>query len=485
MNNIKKNFVYNFIYQILIMMLPLITVPYLSRILGAEGIGTYSYTYSIAYYFTIFAMLGLNNYGNRSVARIRNDKDKLSKMFWEIYGMQIITSIIVFICYAVYIEFSSIDRIILIIQGVIIISSIFNINWFFFGIEEFKLTVTRNTIIKVLTVIIIFLLVKSKNDLNIYILIMAASILLSQVVLWPFLFKKVYFVKPKLTDIRKHFSQNLLLFIPVIAVSVYKIMDKIMIGYMSSMVQVGLYENSEKVITIPMSLITALGTVMLPRMSNLIATGKKKESYYLIEKSMLFIMFMGSAFMFGIAGISNVVAPVFFGQEFKNCGILITLLSTTIIFICWANVIRTQYLIPNNEDKIYVNTVLIGAIVNFIINFLLIPNLGAKGAAIGTIIAEATVCIGQTFWARKKLNIKQYFKNGFPFMLIGLVMYLTLKFLGLGHAITINLLILQIIVGVIIYIVLSLIYSLLTKNMLIKETMKSILRIKGKDGGIT
>ncbi|MGD1816187.1 MAG: flippase [Pleomorphochaeta sp.] len=475
MNSIKKNFAYNFIYQILIMLLPLITVPYLSRILGAEGIGKYSYTYSIAYYFTIFAMLGLNNYGNRSVARIKYDKEELSKTFWEIYGMQIITSIIVCICYVIYMEISNIDRIILITQGAIVISSIFNINWFFFGIEEFKLTVSRNAIIKVLTVIIIFLFVKTKNDLNKYILIMAISILLSQIVLWPFLFKRIYYVKPKMRNICKHFSQNLLLFIPVLAVSIYKIMDKIMIGNMSSMVQVGLYENSEKIITLPMSLITALGTVMLPRMSNLIAMGKKKESYYLIEKSMLFIMVMGSAFMFGIAGISNVIAPVFFGQEFINCGILITLLSITIIFTCWANVIRTQYLIPNNEDKIYVTTVSLGAIVNFIINYLLIPNFGSIGAAIGTIIAEATVCIGQTFFVRKKINIKQYLKNGFPFILIGLVMYLAVKFLGLGHAFTINILLLQIIVGTIIYIVLSLIYSRLTKNMLIKEIIKSIL----------
>lgn len=482
MNSVKKNFAYNFIYQILIMILPLITAPYLSRVLGADGIGTYSYTYSIAYYFTLFGMLGLNNYGNRSIARIRNDKEKLSKAFWEIYGMQVITSIIIFIFYLLYAGFARTNRTISILQGCFVISVLFDINWFFFGIEEFKITVTRNTIIKLLTLILIFVFVKSKNDLIIYILIMAMSTLLSQIVLWPFLIKKIYFVKPKWVDIIKHFSQNLVLFIPVIAVSIYNTLDKIMLGYMSSMIQVGFFDNSQKIITIPMSAITALGTVMLPRMSNLISLGKRNESYEMIEKSMLFIMLLGSAFMFGIAGISSVFAPLFFGQEFKDCGSLITLLSVTIIFICWANVIRTQYLIPNGEDKIYVITVLLGAIVNIIINYLLIPNLGAQGAAIGTIAAEATVCISQTIMVRKELNIKQYFKNGFPFLLIGLVMYLTLKYLELGHTITIKFLILQIIVGATTYIVLVQFYSILTKNMLVKNTIKSILKIKRKGG---
>jgi len=127
MNSVKKNFAYNFIYQVLIMILPLITAPYLSRVLRADGMGTYSYTYSIAYYFTLFGMLGLNNYGNRSIARIRNDKEKLSKTFWEIYGMQVITSIIIFIFYFLYAGFARTNRTISILQGCFVISVLLDI----------------------------------------------------------------------------------------------------------------------------------------------------------------------------------------------------------------------------------------------------------------------------------------------------------------------------------------------------------------------
>ena len=154
----KKNFIYNIIYQILILILPLITIPYVSRILGADGIGIYSYTYSIAYYFMLVAMLGLNNYGNRTIAKVRDDKEKLSKEFFGIYSLQLITSIIMVICYLLYVLiFDNSYKIIALIQILYVISTVFDINWFFFGIEKFKLTITRNTIIKVLSLVLIFI----------------------------------------------------------------------------------------------------------------------------------------------------------------------------------------------------------------------------------------------------------------------------------------------------------------------------------------
>lgn len=480
MNSIKKNFIYNFIYQILIIILPLITAPYLSRVLTPKGIGIYSYTYSISYYFILFALLGINNYGNRSIARVRNDIEKLSKTFWEIYFMQIITSSIIIIVYFIYAKYISNTKIISLIQGILVISTLFDINWFFFGIEEFKLTITRNGIIKLSTVILIFIFVKNESDLTKYIFIMSLNLLISQIVLWPFLFKKIKFIKPKFIDIKKHFAQNLLLFIPVIAVSLYKIMDKIMLGYISTMNEVGFLENSEKIISIPMGAISALGTIMLPRMSNLIALGKKKESHLMIEKSMLFVTVMGSAFMFGIIGISDVFTPIFFGESFKDCSKIISILAISIIFISWANVIRTQYLIPNNKDKVYIVTVSLGAIINFIINMIFIPIMGAIGAAVGTIIAEISVCIGQVIMVKDEINIKKYIKNGIPFLINGMVMYFILMILKVNLSVSLKNLILQIILGALIYCTLTLIYVKLTKNIIIKEIFESIIKRKKK-----
>ena len=148
MSKLAKNFIYNIIYQVLILILPLISAPYISRILGAEGIGTYSYTYSIVSYFVMFAMLGINNYGNRLIAQTRDDKEKLSINFWSLYILEFIITAIVLIAYIIFITFIiKEDKLMYILQFGYILSSFFDINWFFFGIEEFKITVTRNTII--------------------------------------------------------------------------------------------------------------------------------------------------------------------------------------------------------------------------------------------------------------------------------------------------------------------------------------------------
>ena len=189
--SIKKNFLYNVFYQILTMLLPLFTAPYIARVIGAEGVGIYSYSSSIANYFVLLAMLGLVNYGNRSIAQVRDNKELLSQTFFNIYALQVITSLIMIVGYVFYINtFVTENIVIFYIQLFLIIATILDINWFFFGLEQFKLTVTRNTIIKLLTVVCIFIFVKDSNDLWIYTVIMAGGTLLSQLMLW-FFIKKI------------------------------------------------------------------------------------------------------------------------------------------------------------------------------------------------------------------------------------------------------------------------------------------------------
>lgn len=342
----KKNFLYNIVYQIFILIIPLITAPYLARVVGTNGVGIYSYTYSIVYYFMLLTLLGVNNYGNRSIAKVREDKEKLSKTFWSIYLLQLIMGIIMLSLYIGYILlFDNKYKIYASIEILFIISAMLDINWFFFGMEQFKKTITRNTFVKVGNVILIFLFVKSVNDLWKYTLIMSGMTCLSQIILWPFLRKEINFIKIKLSDIKKHLKPNLILFIPVIAISLYKIMDKIMLGSLSNVTEVGYYENAEKIIGIPMTLITALGTVMLPRVSNLISKGSLNEVNKYIFKSIKFVMFMSLAMCCGLVAIGYNFAPVFLGSEFQKTGILIMMLSTTLPFLSFANVLRTQYLI--------------------------------------------------------------------------------------------------------------------------------------------
>ena len=454
--SIKKNIIYNITYQILILFLPLVTTPYISRVIGAEGVGIYSYTYSIANYFILFAMLGLNNYGNRSIAAVRDDKIKLSETFFNIYGLQLATTTTMVILYLVYTIFFVSDNLeIAYIQLLFIISRMLDINWLFFGLEEFKLTVVRNTIIKILTVLSIFIFVKDSNDLWIYTLIMALGTLLSQMMLWPFMKRYIIWIKPTFKGIRSHLKPNLILFVPVLAISIYKIMDKIMLGTLTSTMQVGYYENSEKIINIPTSIISALGVVMLPRMTNLIATGDSESFKKYIENSLKFVMFIAIGSTVGLIAISPNFIPLFLGDEFTNCIMVVSLLSITVLFISWANVIRTQYLIPRKKDSIYIKSTLLGAGVNVIANLIFIPRYGAVGAAIGTIFAEASVALYQTFKVSKEMDIVRYFMNSCVYIIPAICMYLCIIALrNITENIIFNLLI-QMILGGIAYVLLS------------------------------
>ena len=424
MKDIGKNFLYNVCYQILILILPLITIPYVSRILGSSGIGEYSYTYSIVYYFMIFAMLGLNNYGNRTIAKVRDDKSELSKTFKEIYLLQIITSIGIIFLYFIYSFFINNSYILISkIQIIYVISCIFDINWFFFGIEKFKLTITRNTIVKLVSMFSIFLFVKNESDVWIYTMILSFSTLVSHLLLWPFLFKYIDNVKVPIKSIKKHIIPNLRLFLTVIAVVIYKVMDKTMIGLFSNINEVGFYENAEKIINIPTAIIAALGTVMLPRMSNIYKKGNEKKAKKIIEKSMSAMMFIGFPMVFGLISISSGFTIVFFGKGFEKTSILIALLAFTSIFISWGNVIRTQYLIPKEMDKEYVISAFLGAAVNLVCNFIFIPKFASIGACFGTIVAEFIVMAYQTFVVRKNLPIKKYLQNIAPFFIKSLIMF--------------------------------------------------------------
>ena len=472
MNNPKKNFIYNLIYQVLVLIIPLITAPYLARVVGAKGVGTYSYTYSIVYYFMLLTLLGVNNYGNRSIAKVRDNKKELSKTFWSIYLFQLLMGIIMLLLYVGYLYLFDIKyKNIAIIQTLFILSAMLDINWFFFGMEEFKKTITRNTFVKIGNILLIFLLVKGKKDLWKYTLIMSGMTCMSQLILWGFLKKKIFFVSLQKKDIIKHIKPNLILFIPVVAVSLYKMMDKVMLGAMTSVTEVGYYENAEKIISMPMTLITALGTVMLPRISKIIAKGELSKVEQYIKKSIKFVMFMSFAMCFGLIGISYHFAPFYFGNEFQKTGVLMIMLATTLPFLSFANVLRTQYLIPKEKDKVYIISVSLGALTNLILNFIFISRLKSIGACIGTIAAEVSVMLYQTFAVRKELPVGKYIKEILPFFIKGVIMLLCIYPLNGIKFSPIIRLILQILIGGSIYCLLNIKYilSIIDFNKILKK----------------
>lgn len=480
MSNPKKNFIYNLAYQLLILICPLVTTPYLSRVIGSEGVGTYSYVYSIVYYFMLFTLLGVNNYGNRTIAKVRDNKQELSKNFWEIYFMQLFMGLIMLLLYYIYIFCFNVRYFsISLLASLFIISAIIDINWFYFGLEEFKKTVVRNAIVKILSVILIFIFVKNNDDIWKYMIIMSGSTLLSQSIMWFFLKGTITLKKIKLEAVVKHIKPNLILFIPFIAVSLYKMMDKVMLGAFTNVNEVGFYENAEKIINIPMVFITALGTVMMPRISNIAEKGDVENVKKYIDKSITFASFISMAMCCGLICIGNQFAPWFFGKEFEKTGLLIILLSVTLPFLSFANVIRTQYLIPFEKDKVFVKSVIVGAIINFIFNLILIKKFESIGACIGTIAAEITVMFYQSFAVRKELSIIDYLKKCIPFLakaIIMLFLIFPIQYLNMNSVITIFI---QVIIGGLVYLILNNKYVAETIN-----TKKIISKIRVRKNSI-
>lgn len=445
MGTLKKNFLYNVAYQVLQVLLPLITAPYIARTLGASALGVYSYTNSVAYYFLLAAALGLSNHGNRSVAAVREEPDALNKTFSSIFGLQFITFSLSLVGYGVYLTWFVPDhRLIAGIQVLYLMSGLLDISWLYFGLEKFKLTVSRNVAVKLATVAAMFLFVHTPEDLWKYTLIMTVGTLLSQLCLWLYLKGNIRFVRVNIRDIFTHLKPALILFVPVLAYSIYKVMDKIMLGNMSGYEQVGFYTSAEKITNLPMGIITALGTVMLPRMASQIARGDSARTEAYIRVSVKFVTIFAAAVGFGLMGVSRVIAPVFFGSGYETCGPLILLLSVSIFFVAWANVVRTQYLIPNHDETVYLVSTTSGAVVNLGMNLVLIPRMGAIGAAIGTVAAEMTVMVIQAVAVRRRLPVHRYIVQYLPVLLLGGAMALMVGFLGRILPATLGTLVLQI-----------------------------------------
>lgn len=474
--SIKTNYLYNLIYTLLNTALPLLTAPYLARVVGADGIGTYAYYYAIAHFFYIFAKLGLNNYGTRQISRFR-DTDELSEHFSSIYYLQVLTATLANVIYWIYVLFfikETGNRIYAVILGIIIFAGFFDIDWLYSGLEQFKSISRKNIVVKVTSVILVFIMVKSPDDLWKYTLLMSASMLFGYLSMWIHLKSIIHFKKVPIRSILAHFKPNLILVIPVFAITVYRQMDKVMLGYMSTMEETGYYENAEKIIYALCGFITAFGTVMMPRISNMVARGEEKESNRYIVLSMQFMMSLMFAMAFGVIAVSDNMAVVLFGKDFSLSGPLMGALAITLPFIGWANIIRSQYVIPQGKDKTYIITVVTGAIINLIANAIFIPQLGAMGAVIGTILAEGSIPFTQFILLREKIQYKTILRKIVFAPLCGAFMCLCTSLMNFLPISGVTLLVLQIIVGIFTFIIFTWAYLYEFEKSLLKWGLSKV-----------
>lgn len=425
--SVIKNYFYNSGYQLLALLVPLITTPYVSRVLGADNIGIYEYIYSIGQYFVLFGCLGLNLYGQREIAYCGDDYEKKSKVYSELLIIRVVTMGCAIALYLITAQFSQ-YKIYYYYSLFTLLASLIDISWLYQGLEDFRVTVLRNATVKILGVIVILTCVKSKDDLWIYFLSHSLTLLVGNVTMWFHKKKYVSFHWAISPNIIKHVKGTVSLFIPQIAASVYTVLDKTMLGYFASTTQVGYYSQSEKIVKVAMTIVTSMGVVMLPRVSRLFAEKNEKAIEDSIYKSARFVYFIASPIIFGLIAIVNIFVPWFYGSGYDAVKILIPIISPIIMIIGLSNVVGTQYLVPAKKQKEYTISICCGSAVNLVLNALLIGKYQAIGVSIATVCSECTVTGIQLYFVRKDFSIKKMFAPIWRYLVSATAMLVILRF---------------------------------------------------------
>lgn len=421
--SIKLNYTYNLIYQILVLITPLITTPYLSRILEADGIGKCSFVESVCSYFVLFATLGLTTFGQREVSYVQNRKHERSVVFWETNILKLFTSSISIITYLGF-ALANEDCLLYLVLIFNLFSVVINITWFFQGLEEFGKIVLRNSIVNILGVAYVFLFVKTKNDILIYLFGISFFQFFGNLTLWFRL--PQYIEKPNIKELHpfRHIRTVISLFVPTIAIQVYTVLDKTMIGIITSnSFENGYYEQSVKIVRIVLTLVTSLGTVMIPRIGYYFQNGKENDVRAYMYRAYRFVWFLGIPLCLGLISVSPVFVPWFFGEGYEKVTSIIGILAFLILAIGINNVTGMQYLIPTKRQNLFTLTVIIGSLTNLILNYFLIIHYQSIGAAIASVAAESVIAIIQIILVRKELEPKIIASSSIRYIFSGIVMY--------------------------------------------------------------
>ena len=396
-----KNYLYNLSYQILTIILPIITVPYVTRIFTSEDLGNYGFYNSIVSYFSLFAMLGIGIYGTKQIAAARD----VSSTFWNIYAIQLIASLLALFVYIMtLLSIPKMSGIIPVILGIVLFTKMIDISWLFTGKEDFKKITLRNTVVKVAGVISIFTFIKSSEDLYLYIFLIVIFDFLGQFVMW--IPAKKFIKRPSFDTkiIKKNLHPIVLLFLPQVAISLYVVLDRTLLGLLGSYSDVGIYEQGQKLTSILLTVVSSLGAVMLPRVANLLSERKEKEAQNMVRFSFILYNLIIFPMIFGLIAINEIFVKLFLGQNFQDVKYVLYIIVFNIMFIGWTNILGYQVLVVRNKNKEFMLSTTIPAIVSVAVNITVIPFFGYIGASITSVVVEFLVFAIQWYYSRNIIN---------------------------------------------------------------------------------
>lgn len=458
---LNKNYIYNLVYQILSLLIPVITLPYISRIFSANDIGAISYTSSIVTYFLLIADLGTSLYGQCNIAYNQNNKEKRSAIFCKVFFLRLFLSLTCLAAYLGYVFlFVKSYKLLSLVQSIILLCNMFDISWFLLGMEKLKEIVLCNLIGRVFYVGILFLTIKSSKDLILYAIFVSVSTLISFLLEWIYCLRNVCAINFRHFDFHINFKEILSLFLPTLAIQVYTVADKTMLGIFTiDKIENGYYEQTEKIVRMILLIVSSLSTVVAPRVAKLFSENKYNEISICIENSFHIVWLFSIPIMFGLIGISDFFVPVFFGAGYEKIQLLLPIYSLILIPVSVSSVLALQYLIPVKKQKIYTFAVSASAFFNIFANLFFIPRFLSVGASITTVVAEYIGAVIMLIYINSKrlLPIKKYLlHDSYKNWIAGVVMFCVIILIKRELCISIISMLIIIVLAVLVYFVILL-----------------------------
>lgn len=406
-NSITKNALLNIIYTLSNILFPIITFPYITRVLSVNGVGQVYFYQSIATYATMIASLGIGTYGIRATAKVRNDREKLSRVVEELMIINLImTTIVVMVItlLSFFVEEFKSNYALLWINCISIVSNVVGLNWLYSGLEQYEYITKRSLLFKGISILLMFLLVKKPDDYIAYAAITVFSTAGSNLLNMYNSRKFVSFKRYNSYNFGVHFKPMLILFSSLLAVSVYTNLDTIMLGFIKGSTEVGVFTVATKIKLLLLNLVNAISTALLPRLSFYVNEGKI-DKYKLILRN-------ASSIVLTIA-IPTTIYFMFYAKEsiyfisgsgYSSAVLPMQIIMPVLVISGFSNIVGNQVLIPNNLEKFFMYAVICGSIIDFVLNIILMPAIGSVGAAIATLFAEVAQMAIQTYCGREYLN---------------------------------------------------------------------------------
>ena len=486
-SNIKRNYFYNMMAKLVMLLVPILVTPYLARVLEADGNGKLSYIASIVSYFVLLSNIGIETYGQKIIAVHQNDKEHLKKITLEIGILRLfLTLLSLALYYVIFVVIYKESQALYALYGITLLMTAFDFSWFFQGVEDFKIIAISNMLSRIAYIPLIFVLVKDKGDINIAAILTILSTTLPYILCLPKMLKffKGVHVLSKLEPF-KHFKPCMVYFVPTIAIQIYTVLDKTMIGLITkSDFENGYYEQAEKIVKLPLTVITSLNIVMRSRISYFYSIGRIGDIKLLMRKSCQFSLCMSIPIALGMSAIASNFIPTYLGAGYDECITLLYIFSPILVIISISNFLGTHYYTPFDLQKRSNIFLIIGAFVNLLLNSFLIYFFKSNGAAIASVVAELVITVLYVYFARKTFEPINFIKYGYKYLIAGAIMFALVfiyngkwSYVDYTKLKTISILALEALVGVIVYFS---ILCILKDSFVLNSINKVITRLKRK-----